>query len=109
LRSPGRGPRAAVHAAFYIYPLAGDEIAKGGHALNPRGEFYTTETIQERLVLRNYMDELWGPGVRTGVAVVSTNCHGMDALTLECGDFFGALGRLAAKVECNRLWRERRV
>jgi uncharacterized protein YaiI (UPF0178 family) len=30
-------------------PLAADVIAKGGHALNPRGEFYTTETIQERL------------------------------------------------------------
>ena len=27
-------------------PLAADVIAKGGHALNPRGEFYTTETIQ---------------------------------------------------------------
>ena len=26
-------------------PLAADVIAKGGHALNPRGEFYTTETI----------------------------------------------------------------
>src|SRR5215212_1504873 len=47
-------------------PLAADVIAKGGHALNPRGEFYTTETIQERLALRNYLDELRGTGVRTG-------------------------------------------
>jgi hypothetical protein len=47
-------------------PLAADVIAKGAHALNPRGEFYTTETIQERLALRNYMDELRGTGVRTG-------------------------------------------
>jgi hypothetical protein len=46
--------------------LAADVIAKGGHALNPRGEFYTTETIQERLALRNYLDELRGTGVRTG-------------------------------------------
>ena len=46
-------------------PLAADVIAKGGHALNPRGEFYTTETIQERLALRNYLDELRGTGVRT--------------------------------------------
>jgi uncharacterized protein len=43
-----------------------DVIAKGGHALNPRGEFYTTETIQERLALRNYLEELRGTGVRTG-------------------------------------------
>ena len=47
-------------------PLAADVIAKGGRALNPRGEFYTTETIQERLALRNYLDELRGTGVRTG-------------------------------------------
>ena len=47
-------------------PLASDVIAKGAHALNPRGEFYTTENIQERLALRNYLDELRGTGVRTG-------------------------------------------
>jgi uncharacterized protein YaiI (UPF0178 family) len=47
-------------------PLAADVIAKGGHALNPRGEFYTTETIQDRLALRNHLDELRGTGVRTG-------------------------------------------
>ena len=33
-------------------PLASDVIAKGGHALNPRGEFYTPENIQERLALK---------------------------------------------------------
>jgi uncharacterized protein len=47
-------------------PLAADVIAKGGHALNPRGEFYTPENIQERLALRNYLDELRGMGGRTG-------------------------------------------
>ncbi len=47
-------------------PLAADVIARGGHALNPRGEFYTTENIQERLNLRNFMDELRGSGVNTG-------------------------------------------
>ena len=43
-----------------------DVIARGGHALNPRGEFYSTENIQERLALRNYLDELRGMGERTG-------------------------------------------
>ena len=47
-------------------PLAADVIAKGGHALNPRGEFYTPDTIQERLALRNHLDELRGTGERTG-------------------------------------------
>src|SRR5260221_270664 len=30
-------------------PLASDVIAKGAHALNPRGEFYSPENIQERM------------------------------------------------------------
>jgi uncharacterized protein len=47
-------------------PLASDVIAKGGHALNPRGEFYTPDTIQERLALRNHLDQLRGAGERTG-------------------------------------------
>ena len=47
-------------------PLAADVLAKGGHALNPRGEFYTPENIQERLALRNYLDELRGAGEHTG-------------------------------------------
>jgi len=47
-------------------PLAADVIAKGAHALNPRGEFYTPDSIEERLALRNYLDELRGSGVTTG-------------------------------------------
>ena len=47
-------------------PLAADVIARGGHALNPRGELYTAENIQERLALRNYLDELRGAGERAG-------------------------------------------
>lgn len=44
-------------------PLAAQVIAKGGHALNPRGEFYSTANIQERLAMRNFMEELRGNGV----------------------------------------------
>lgn len=47
-------------------PLAALVIEKGGHALNPRGEFYTTENIRERLTLRNFTDELRQTGVITG-------------------------------------------
>lgn len=44
-------------------PLAAQVIANGGHALNPRGEFYSTANIQERLAMRNFMEELRGSGV----------------------------------------------
>ncbi len=47
-------------------PLAADVIARGAHALNPRGEFYTKDTIQARLTMRNFMDSLRGSGVDTG-------------------------------------------
>ena len=47
-------------------PLAADVIERGGHALNPRGEFYTPDNIRERLALRNFLDELRGSGERTG-------------------------------------------
>ena len=47
-------------------PLAADVIEKGGHALNPRGEFYTRDNIQQHLAMRNFIDELRGSGVETG-------------------------------------------
>jgi uncharacterized protein YaiI (UPF0178 family) len=47
-------------------PLAAAAIEKAGHALNPRGEFYTPDNIQERLTVRNMLDELRGCGVETG-------------------------------------------
>lgn len=47
-------------------PLAAGVIAKGGHALNPRGEFYTPDTINERLAMRDFMDTLRASGVETG-------------------------------------------
>jgi uncharacterized protein YaiI (UPF0178 family) len=47
-------------------PLAADVIRRGAHALNPRGEFYTTENVEERLALRNFLDTLRGSGVQTG-------------------------------------------
>jgi uncharacterized protein YaiI (UPF0178 family) len=47
-------------------PLAAKVIEKGGHALDPRGEFYTQDNIGERLAVRNLMDELRNSGVNTG-------------------------------------------
>lgn len=47
-------------------PLAAEVIAKGGRALNPRGELYTEDTIRERLAMRDFMDALRSSGVETG-------------------------------------------
>lgn len=54
-------------------PLAADVIEKNGHALNPRGEFYSTETIQALLTMRNFMDELRGSGIQTGGPAAFSN------------------------------------
>ena len=47
-------------------PLASEVIGRGGHALDPRGMLYTKDNIQERLTMRNFMDQLRGSGVATG-------------------------------------------
>ena len=47
-------------------PLAAAVINKGALAVHPRGELYTPETIQQRLTMRNFMEELRSTGVDTG-------------------------------------------
>lgn len=47
-------------------PLAAEVIEKGGHALNPRGELYSTENIKARLNMRDFMDTLRASGINTG-------------------------------------------
>lgn len=47
-------------------PLAADVIKKGAQALSPRGELYTSESIGERLNMRDFMDTMRASGVQTG-------------------------------------------
>ncbi len=47
-------------------PLAAEVVAKGGQALDPRGELYTDANVGERLAVRNLLDELRGGGLITG-------------------------------------------
>ena len=47
-------------------PLAAEVIEKGGHALNPRGTYYSKGNIKERLTMRDMMEELRASGIRTG-------------------------------------------
>ena len=44
-------------------PLAAALIEKGAFALSPRGEFYSTENIRERLGMRDFMEGMRGAGV----------------------------------------------
>ena len=47
-------------------PLAAEVVEKGVHALNPRGELYTTENIRARLNMRDFMDTMRASGIDTG-------------------------------------------
>lgn len=47
-------------------PLAAGAIAKGAHALDPRGELYSLDNINEKLAIRKLMDELRSSGIQTG-------------------------------------------
>lgn len=47
-------------------PLADEVITKGAHALNPRGEMYTKDTIKQRLQMRDFMETMRSSGVQTG-------------------------------------------
>jgi uncharacterized protein YaiI (UPF0178 family) len=47
-------------------PLAAQVLEKGGLPLNPRGEWYTRDTIAQQLTMRAFMEELRGSGVDTG-------------------------------------------
>jgi uncharacterized protein YaiI (UPF0178 family) len=43
-------------------PLAAAVIARGAHALDPRGELYSEDNVQERLAVRNLLQELRSTG-----------------------------------------------
>ena len=47
-------------------PLAAEVVAKGGYALDPRGDMHSADTIQARLTMRDFMDTLRASGVDTG-------------------------------------------
>ncbi len=47
-------------------PLAYEVLCAGGHAINPRGELYTQDNINDRLNMRDFMDTLRSSGIDTG-------------------------------------------
>ncbi len=47
-------------------PLAAEVIEKGGHALNPRGEMYSANSIKAQLTMRDFMETMRASGINTG-------------------------------------------
>lgn len=47
-------------------PLAAAVLDKGAHALDPRGNWFTRENIQERLTMRDVLEQLRNTGIDTG-------------------------------------------
>jgi uncharacterized protein YaiI (UPF0178 family) len=56
-------------------PLAADVVAKGGQALNPRGELYTDANVGEILAMRNLFDQMRGAGQIMGGPSNFTACN----------------------------------
>ena len=46
-------------------PLAAEVMGNGAHALSPRGELFSTDTIRQRLNMRDFMDTLRASGINT--------------------------------------------
>jgi len=47
-------------------PLAAELIEKGAAVVTPRGERYTSETIRQRLNLRDFMETMRSSGLQSG-------------------------------------------
>ena len=47
-------------------PLAAEVMGNGAHALSPRGELHSTDTIGQRLNMRDFMDTLRASGIHSG-------------------------------------------
>ncbi|MDI6789807.1 MAG: YaiI/YqxD family protein [Thermodesulfobacteriota bacterium] len=72
-------------------PLADRVVSKGAVALDPRGDFYTEETIKHRLAVRNLMDQLRSQGANTG-GPATFNLKDRQAFANQLDKFF-AKGR----------------
>ncbi len=47
-------------------PLAAEVLEKGAAALNPRGERYSSDTIRQRLTMRDFMETMRASGIQSG-------------------------------------------
>lgn len=72
-------------------PLAAEVIAKGAHALSPRGERFTKDNIGPRLNIRDFMDTMRASGFHGG------GPHPMN--NSDRAEFANQLDRLLAKLK----------
>lgn len=72
-------------------PLAAQVIEKGGHALNPRGEFYSPENIREALNLRDFMAGLRDAGLASSGPPAFSQAH-RQAFASQLDRFLAKLG-----------------
>nr|WP_321401144.1 YaiI/YqxD family protein [uncultured Desulfobacter sp.] len=58
-------------------PLAAQVLEKGGHALSPRGELYSPDSIRGRLHMREFKESLRASGLDTGgpPPLTAKNCN----------------------------------
>lgn len=54
-------------------PLADRIVTKGAIGINPRGEVYSTESIREKLSVRNFMTDMRNAGIISGGPKPFTN------------------------------------
>ncbi|NEX16592.1 MAG: YaiI/YqxD family protein [Halochromatium sp.] len=47
-------------------PLAAELVAKGCQVVSPRGEVFTSETVRQRLNMRDFLDTMRASGLDTG-------------------------------------------
>ncbi|MFQ3229118.1 YaiI/YqxD family protein [Reinekea sp.] len=71
-------------------PLASELIAKGCHAINPRGERWSKENIGARLNMRDFMETMRSSGVQSGGPAPFNK--------RDANEFANALDRLLAKL-----------
>ena len=71
-------------------PLANDALNKGAHALNPRGERYSSENIKQRLNMRDFMDTLRASGIDTG-GLAAMNQRDIQAFANQLDSFLAQI------------------
>ena len=72
-------------------PLAAALIEQGAFALSPRGEFYSTENIRERLGMRDFMEGLRGAGAEIGGPAALSQAFHEIAHAQSFADVFSAV------------------
>lgn len=57
-------------------PLAAQALAAGARVIDPRGDSYSADNIEERLSIRKFMEEMRATGVATGGPAPYSNADG---------------------------------